>query len=93
MKKIVVLLLELFLSLGHVPEVQRKSKKETPKKAALESVSISGLKWRIIGPALTSGRISGFAFNPTYEYYAAISSGGLWKTINSGVTYQPIFDS
>ncbi|NNE03397.1 MAG: glycosyl hydrolase, partial [Eudoraea sp.] len=53
------------------------------------------LKWRNVGPALTSGRISDFAFNPDnpFEYYVAVSSGGVWKTVNSGVTYEPIFDS
>ncbi|BAO77354.1 glycosyl hydrolase, BNR repeat precursor [Winogradskyella sp. PG-2] len=58
-------------------------------------MNISGLKWRNVGPALTSGRISDFAFNPNnpFEYYVAASSGGVWKTVNSGVTYEPIFDS
>lgn len=54
----------------------------------------SGLKFRSIGPSVTSGRISDFAVNPTNtsEYYVATSAGGVWKTSNHGVTYQPIFD-
>ncbi|NJN42493.1 MAG: glycosyl hydrolase [Flammeovirgaceae bacterium] len=65
---------------------------ETPKK---EELSLSGLKFRNIGPALTSGRIADLAVNPTNhsEYYVAVASGGVWKTINSGTTYEPIFDS
>jgi hypothetical protein len=51
-------------------------------------------QFRSIGPAVTSGRISDFAVNPNNhsEYYVASSSGGVWKTTNRGVTYEPIFD-
>ena len=74
---------------------QKKSKSTKDEKTPLETISLSGLKWRNVGPALTSGRISDFALNPKnpFEYYVATSSGGVWKTINSGVTYEPIFDS
>lgn len=60
----------------------------------LQSKQISGLKFRSIGPALTSGRIADIAVNPTNfnEYYLAVASGGVWKTTNHGVTYTPIFD-
>ncbi|TVZ59745.1 sortilin (neurotensin receptor 3) [Flavobacteriaceae bacterium MAR_2010_105] len=70
----------------------QKSKKED--KQALDTIKIDGLKWRNIGPALTSGRISDIAVNPNnpYEYYVATSSGGVWKTINAGNEYTPIFD-
>ncbi|MDC8004258.1 glycosyl hydrolase [Aureisphaera galaxeae] len=85
----------LILGFAQVCDAQRKSKKNTDAKTPLDSISISGLKWRSVGPALTSGRISDFAFNPNnpFEYYVATSSGGVWKTVNSGVTYEPIFDS
>ena len=70
----------------------QKSKKETSQ--PLDKINIDGLKWRNIGPALTSGRISDVAVNPNnpFEYYVASSAGGVWKTINSGVTFSPIFD-
>ncbi|MFC4722196.1 glycosyl hydrolase [Geojedonia litorea] len=70
----------------------QKSKKDD--KQALDTIKIDGLKWRNIGPALTSGRISDIAVNPNnpYEYYVATSSGGVWKTINAGIEYTPIFD-
>ena len=60
----------------------------------LQSKQISGLKFRNIGPALTSGRIADIAVNPNNfnEYYLAVASGGVWKTTNHGVTYTPIFD-
>ncbi|MAQ22119.1 MAG: hypothetical protein CMB87_02920, partial [Flammeovirgaceae bacterium] len=37
----------------------------------LEKVSINALKWRSVGPALTSGRVSDIAVNKNnpFEYY------------------------
>src|SRR4051812_600864 len=45
-----------------------------------------GLRFRSIGPALTSGRISDIAVNPRDKkiWYVASASGGLWKTTNAG---------
>ncbi len=53
-----------------------------------------GLKLRGIGPALTSGRIGDLAMHPDNPaiYYIAVSSGGVWKTVNHGTTFEPIFD-
>jgi len=60
----------------------------------LASLSLNAFKLRSIGPALTSGRISDFAVNPKNpsEIYVASASGGVWKTINAGTTFTPIFD-
>ncbi|MAD98630.1 MAG: glycosyl hydrolase [Flavobacteriaceae bacterium] len=94
MKKLLLIVLGILFSFSQSTEAQWKFKKgET--KPDLKSVSISGLKWRNVGPALTSGRISDFAFNPNnpFEYYVATSAGGVWKTVNAGVTYEPLFDS
>ena len=54
----------------------------------------AGVKLRSIGPALMSGRISDVAIDPNNEniWYVGVSSGGVWKTINSGTTWQPVFD-
>lgn len=59
----------------------------------LDSLDIN-LIWRGVGPALTSGRIGDFAVHPSHRgtYYVAVASGGVWKTINAGTTYEPIFD-
>ncbi len=55
----------------------------------------SGLKFRSIGPAFTSGRIADIAVNPNNysEFYVAVASGGVWKTTNKGITLKPVFDS
>ncbi len=73
-----------------------------PKKSAvskdkdhLKSETFSGLAFRSIGPALTSGRISDFAVNPKNpaNYFVAVASGGVWKTVNAGVIWEPVFDT
>lgn len=93
MKNTFLTVLVLFFSIGQVCDAQKKSKSES--KQPLDEINISGLKWRSVGPSLTSGRISDIAVNPNnpFEYYVATSAGGVWKTINSGVVYTPIFDS
>ena len=82
------------ICIGLSLHAQKKKKIETAKKTLFEETSLSGLKFRSIGPAQPSGRISDFAVNPKNfkEYYVAVSSGGVWKTVNAGTTYTPIFD-
>src|SRR5210317_918100 len=62
--------------------------------ALLSEGTFSGLKFRNIGPAFTSGRIADIAIHPTNEniWYVAVGSGGVWKTENSGTTWTPVFD-
>lgn len=64
-------------------------------KDKLVSSTFNSLKFRSIGPAWTSGRISDFAVNPNNfnEYYVATSSGGLWKTTNNGTTWISLTDT
>src|SRR5438093_340416 len=56
---------------------------------------LAGLRLRSIGPALTSGRVSDLAVHPRDKktWYVAAASGGLWKTINAGTTWTPVFDN
>jgi len=72
---------------------QKKSKEEE-KTEGIDSGLLSGLKWRSIGPALTSGRVADFAVNPENqsEWYVAIASGNVWKTVNNGTTFKPVFE-
>lgn len=68
---------------------------EAKKSDRLSADTFKGLSFRSIGPAIASGRIGDFAVNPENpaEYYVAVSSGGVWKTVNWGTTFTPIFDS
>ncbi len=60
-----------------------------------DSHPLSAIPLRLIGPALTSGRVSDFAVHPQRRevIYVAMASGGVWKTDNGGTTWTPVFDS
>jgi photosystem II stability/assembly factor-like uncharacterized protein len=60
----------------------------------LSAGTLSGLKLRSLGPAVTSGRVVDFAVDPSdrSHYYVAAASGGVWKTTNGGTTWTPVFD-
>ena len=72
----------------------KDAKKPAPAVGPLAGLSLEAFKLRSIGPALTSGRISDFAVNPANraEFFVASSSGGVWKTVNAGTTFTPVFD-
>jgi photosystem II stability/assembly factor-like uncharacterized protein len=60
----------------------------------IDEASLARLPWRSIGPAVMGGRIDDVAVderNPSVIYVGA-ASGGLWKTINAGTTWEPLFD-
>lgn len=65
-----------------------------PEPITLDAGKFGALSVRGIGPALMSGRVGDIAVNPknTSEFYVAVSSGNLWKTVNRGTTFSPIFD-
>lgn len=75
---------------------QKKAEGKKPEdKKPIESESTySVLKWREIGPAVTSGRISDIAVHPNNPsvWYIAAASGGVFKTVNAGTSFEPIFD-
>lgn len=90
------LIIVFCLSLIVFPLFAQKGKKEEPKKEKelLSSSTLSGIKLRLIGPAAISGRISDIAVHPNNKaiWYVTVASGGVWKTTNAGITFQPIFD-
>jgi photosystem II stability/assembly factor-like uncharacterized protein len=57
--------------------------------------TFTGLALRGIGPAMPSGRVIDLAVHPRDKrvWYVAVASGGVWKTVNAGTTFEPIFDS
>lgn len=91
-----IISLALTLLLG-LPSAMAK-KKNTEKQSVTDTIKssvLSGMKFRSIGPAFTSGRIADFAVNPknTSEFYVAVASGNIWKTTNAGTTFSPVFDT
>ncbi|MGB4839666.1 MAG: hypothetical protein WBP08_11780, partial [Saprospiraceae bacterium] len=59
-----------------------------------DHLNISDLTFRNIGPANAGGRVVDIEANPNdfTKVYVASASGGVWKSVNAGTTWQPIFD-
>jgi len=68
-------------------EQHREMKEHTP---------FDFLTWHHLGPTNLSGRVVDVAVatprGKTYTIYAASASGGVWKTVNEGVEWKPIFE-
>jgi photosystem II stability/assembly factor-like uncharacterized protein len=60
-----------------------------------DETNLAVFKFRSIGPAMISGRVIDLAINPNNhsEYFVAIASGGVWKTTDGGINFNPVFDS
>jgi photosystem II stability/assembly factor-like uncharacterized protein len=71
----------------------------SPKPSALPSTwpqdlpELKALKYRLLGPAWGGrvARVAGVPGDP-HVYYAASASGGVWKSVDGGVDWTPIFD-
>ena len=62
--------------------------------AGLTADVLKGIELRSIGPTLATGRIVDVQIdqkNPNV-WYVVTAFGGLWKTVNRGTTFTPIFD-
>ncbi len=84
-KTFITLLVILCLTLNLGAQKSSETKKNS---------TLSGLKFRSIGPAFMSGRIADIVINPENQniWYVAVGSGGVWKTENSGTTWIPLTD-
>jgi photosystem II stability/assembly factor-like uncharacterized protein len=51
-------------------------------------------EYRALGPARQGVRILAIAAHKSdpFTFYLAVCSGGLWKTVNNGTTFEPVFD-
>ncbi len=87
MKKITLLLL---IAISALTASMASAETKSPK----EDDPFAGIKLRNIGPALMSGRISDIDIHPKNDniWYVAVGSGGVWKTVNAGTTWTPVFD-
>ncbi|MFO0808186.1 MAG: hypothetical protein U0746_06150 [Gemmataceae bacterium] len=84
-------LLALTLAITPAQDPTEKGATDGPRR----SHPATSLRLRSLGPALMSGRVAGFAVHPDNRsrYFAAVASGGVWKTENAGVTWTPVFDN
>src|SRR5713226_5754140 len=76
---------------------QEEQKQDQQRKPAdpMSAPTFAGLKLRSIGPAFTEGRVCSIAVDPTdhARYFIGAASGGVWKTVNAGITWTPVFDN
>jgi photosystem II stability/assembly factor-like uncharacterized protein len=61
---------------------------------ALDVSPLDGLTWRSIGPAIMGGRVTDVAGVPgdANTFYVGTAAGGVFRTVNGGTTFEPIFD-
>ena len=66
----------------------------SPTPAQLTDVLFKNLKARSIGPAVMGGRVSDIAIDPhnPFVFYVGLGHGGVFKTNDNGVMFEPIFD-
>jgi len=86
-------LLTMFVSVAVIAAEKPPAPKPAPAAVDYNAV-FKGLKFREIGPAVMGGRIDDFAVvesNPDI-IYAGTASGGVFKTTNGGITWDPVFD-
>jgi photosystem II stability/assembly factor-like uncharacterized protein len=62
--------------------------------AQISSATFGMMKARQLGPAVTGGRITAIegVNNEPRTLYIGTAGGGVWKTTNAGVSFEPIFD-
>lgn len=84
-RKVLLAALIICLTVGSIQLVYAQAEDEA---------LIKDLKWRNIGPANMIGRISDFeALDSDFtQVLVASASGGVWKSVNAGTTWEPIFD-
>lgn len=93
MKKLTTLILAAAL-LVFSSNISAQKKNNGSEKDPLKNLPLSGLSFRSIGPAITGGRVVALAVNPFNhsEYFVGAGHGSLWKTVNNGITFSPVFD-
>jgi len=73
---------------------EEKAEDENKPRDPMSTATFNGLRLRSIGPAFTSGRVVALAVDPANpaRYFVGAASGGVWRTVNAGTTWTPVFD-
>jgi len=79
----------VLLLLAGVPTLQAQEA------GLLDSAMLAALRWRPVGPANMSGRVTDIEGipSPSRTFFVAAAAGGIWKTTNAGTTFRPVFDN
>ncbi len=82
------ILIPFSLLLGFAGSASSQSASERAAEAA------AGLEFRELGPAVMGGRVADLAVveSDPRIFYVGFGAGGVWKTLNDGMTWDPVFD-
>lgn len=94
LRKALISLVMLSLLAGTALSAAQTAREKTGAAVRLNESLFQTVKFRSIGPTRQSGRFVDFAVprQKPFTFYAATASGGLWKTVNNGISFEPIFD-
>jgi photosystem II stability/assembly factor-like uncharacterized protein len=87
----------VFVVLPFSAHAQSRKKQLTVRAAVTrempDTIALAALRYRYIGPeGNRTDAVAGVKGDPN-TYYAGAASGGLWKTIDAGAHWDPVFDS
>jgi photosystem II stability/assembly factor-like uncharacterized protein len=85
----------MFATLNVEAQTASASANSAPATIRFDSATISGLPARNIGSATMSGRIAAVDAinqNGLLTMFVGSASGGVWKSVNGGTTFTPVFD-
>ena len=95
MRHTFALALALALSTG-AARAQAPAAPTAPSPTTFDSAIVSGLAARNIGSAETSGRITAVAGfdqpSGNVTLFVGAAGGGVWKSVDGGTTFRPVFD-
>src|SRR5947199_467546 len=77
-----------------IPPLSASASTPSPAAPQLTDVLFKNLKARSVAPAVMGGRVSDIAIDPRnpFVFYVGLGHGGVFKTNDNGVTFDPIFD-
>jgi photosystem II stability/assembly factor-like uncharacterized protein len=85
-----LLLVASTVSCAHVPAPSASA--QTPDRPTR---LVERMTWRELGPTIMGGRISDLAVveSRPSTFYVGTATGGVWKTVNAGVTFEAVFEN
>jgi photosystem II stability/assembly factor-like uncharacterized protein len=80
---------------SNAQQFQQQNRPAPPSINQSEDTLLKPFRWRSIGPASMGGRIDDIAVveNDPFVIYVGFATSGLWKSVNNGTTWEPLFDT
>ena len=85
--------LTLFLACLLTSATWAQAPANAPQSLGIDPAWAASFHWRSVGPAVAGGRILRIVVveSDPRIWYVSTASGGVWKTMNNGVTFAPLF--